>query len=714
MTAGIKTLIVKNFKGVSNISDEYLERQCKILESAITAILKDSEINITLEKLYGIVENVHQAKKNVLYDNLNNLFEHFLLEKLEYLLENDYVLLKLDTIWRSFCRHVQTIKNIFLSLDKSSKNKYNTINVMSMILFKTLVVLNPRVKKKLTEEMFYNIELERKGKTINLEVIQSIIGMFTELQVYDDMFQTEFLKSTETFYIEEGNMLIQSYIISDYLKHVNERILEEQDRAKHYLSKYTGIATLELVYKYLIKEHIVEILDKGFNNIIDNNNLNELFLMYNLLKKVACGVKYLSQYFLNYILKEGTVIVYNPENDKTMIESLLVFKEKLDHIVEVCFKSNDDFFEVIRNAFVKFVNIRKNKPAQLLAKFLDKKMRSKDLTEADLKVLFDKIMVIFRFIQGKDIFEAFYKRDLAKRLLLSKSTSQDAEDSMIAKLKNECGDNFTSKIEGMFNDISISQSINEAFKQHLKSTRLETSVDLCINILTNSFWPNYPNYEVNLPDELVNYQLAFQKFYAYNHSGRKLIWQPNLGHCIVKGNFEAGNKELQVSLFQTLVLLLFDKTAKLSYLEIRELTNLEDTELKKTILSLACGKARVLLKSPKGIDLKDEDLFIVNKEFTDKLFRVKINQVQLKETAEEEKAIESSVMVDRQFQIDAAIVRIMKKKMSVNHNALLAELFNTLDIPVKPHDLKKRIELLIEREYMERDKDNPANYTYIA
>lgn len=39
------------------------------------------------------------------------------------------------------------------------------------------------------------------------------------------------------------------------------------------------------------------------------------------------------------------------------------------------------------------------------------------------------------FIPGKDVFEAFYKKDLAKRLLVGKSASVDAEKSMLSKLK---------------------------------------------------------------------------------------------------------------------------------------------------------------------------------------------------------------------------------------------------------------------------------------
>jgi hypothetical protein len=53
-------------------------------------------------------------------------------------------------------------------------------------------------------------------------------------------------------------------------------------------------------------------------------------------------------------------------------------------------------------------------------------------------------------LQGKDVFEAFYKRDLAKRLLLGRSASMDAEKLMISKLKAGCGGNFTANIEGMF------------------------------------------------------------------------------------------------------------------------------------------------------------------------------------------------------------------------------------------------------------------------
>ena len=60
-----------------------------------------------------------------------------------------------------------------------------------------------------------------------------------------------------------------------------------------------------------------------------------------------------------------------------------------------------------------------------------------------------------------------------------------------------------------------------------------------------------------------------------------------------------GVKELQVSLFQTLCLLLFNEGNEFTLGEIANATAIEDSELRRTLQSLACGKARVLSKVPK-------------------------------------------------------------------------------------------------------------------
>eukprot|EP01024_Parvocaulis_polyphysoides_P010822 TRINITY_DN13801_c0_g2_i2.p3 TRINITY_DN13801_c0_g2~~TRINITY_DN13801_c0_g2_i2.p3 ORF type:complete len:129 (-),score=13.48 TRINITY_DN13801_c0_g2_i2:87-473(-) len=119
-------------------------------------------------------------------------------------------------------------------------------------------------------------------------------------------------------------------------------------------------------------------------------------------------------------------------------------------------------------------------------------------------------------------------------------------------------------------------------------------------------------------------------------------------------------------------------------------------------------------KIPKGPEVDDTDEFMFNEDFTYSLYRIKINTIQLKETEEENKKTNEQVLQDRQYQIDAAIVRIMKTRKSLSHTLLVTELIQQLRFAVRPPDLKKRIESLIEREYLERDQNEKTIYNYLA
>jgi len=77
----------------------------------------------------------------------------------------------------------------------------------------------------------------------------------------------------------------------------------------------------------------------------------------------------------------------------------------------------------------------------------------------DLAKMVDDVIVLLRVIEGKDIFQAFFKKLLGKRLLLGKSESRDGEMLMIAKLKEECGSSFTRKLEEMFKDVDLSADL---------------------------------------------------------------------------------------------------------------------------------------------------------------------------------------------------------------------------------------------------------------
>ncbi|XP_015587413.1 cullin-4A isoform X2 [Cephus cinctus] len=721
-----RKLVIKNFKNKPKLPENYQEQTWEKLREAVVAIQTSKSIRYSLEELYQAVENMCNHKMaSTLYANLTELTESHVKANIEQFLaesmDRHIFLKKMNECWQSHCRQMIMIRSIFLYLDRTyvlQNPSISSIWDMGLHLFRLHIVLNNLVQTRTVEGLLMLIEKERQGDTVDRTLLKSLLRMLSDLQIYQEAFETKFLVATERLYAAEGQRLMNEHDVSEYLAHVDKRLQEENERLLHYLDTSTKWSLIHTVEKQLLSEHISSILQKGLSGLLDENRISDLSLLYNLYSRVKNGLVELCLNFNSYI-KKGKTIVIDPEKDKTMVQELLDFKDKMDNIVNTCFHRNEKFANSLKEAFEAFINQRANKPAELIAKFVDCKLRAgnKEATEEELERLLDKIMVLFRFIHGKDVFEAFYKKDLAKRLLVGKSASVDAEKSMLSKLKQECGGGFTSKLEGMFKDMELSKDINIAFKQYAGNLQNEitaSNLDLTVSILTMGYWPTYPVMEVTLPAEMVQYQDVFNKFYLGKHSGRKLQWQPTLGHCVLKAWFNQGNKELQVSLFQALVLILFNDADNLSLEDIKAATNIEDGELRRTLQSLACGKARVLQKNPRGRDVADNDRFVFNAEFTNKLFRIKINQIQMKETNEEQKATEERVYQDRQYQIDAAIVRIMKMRKTLTHNLLISELYNQLKFPVKPADLKKRIESLIDRDYMERDKDNSNQYNYVA
>jgi len=81
--------------------------------------------------------------------------------------------------------------------------------------------------------------------------------------------------------------------------------------------------------------------------------------------------------------------------------------------------------------------------------------------------------------------------------------------------------------------------------------------------------------------------------------------------------------------------------------------------------------------------------------------------------AKSQEDIDSQVQKERCFIIDSVIVRIMKARKVETHNELTGSVISQIQLfKAQPLMIKKRIESLIEREYLERDKDSRAKYVY--
>uniref|UniRef100_A0A8C2WUS2 Cullin 4B n=1 Tax=Cyclopterus lumpus TaxID=8103 RepID=A0A8C2WUS2_CYCLU len=678
-----KKLVIKNFKEKPKLPENYTQETWQKLKEAVEAIQNSTSIKYNLEELYQAVENLCSHKISAkLYKQLRAACEDHIKAQINQFREYPLHVLflkKIDTCWQDHCRQMIMVRSIFLFLDRTyvlQNSMLPSIWDMGLELFRFYIISDLKVQSKTIDGILLLIERERNGEAIDRSLLRSLLSMLSDLQIYQDSFEQRFLEETNRLYAAEGQRLMQEREVPEYLHHVSKRLEEEADRVITYLDQSTQKPLIATVEKQLLGEHLTATLQKGLTHLLDENRIQDLSLLYQLFSRVRGA-------FCIFVL---LTVVF------VCLDKLGFWKHNQR---EVC--------QRMKEAFATFINKRPNKPAELIGQEHFPSFITA-APSANVKVQLITMCHKYTFIYRKDVFEAFYKKDLAKRLLVGKSASVDAEKSMLSKLKHECGAAFTSKLEGMFKDMELSKDIMVQFKQHMQCQNLPGNIELTVNILTMGYWPTYVPMEVHMPPEMVRLQEIFKTFYLGKHSGRKLQWQSTLGHCVLKAEYKEGKKELQVSLFQTLVLLMFNEGEEFTLEEIKLATGIEESELRRTLQSLACGKARVLTKIPKSKDVEDGDKFSCNDDFKHKLFRIKINQIQMKETVEEQASTTERVFQDRQYQIDAAIVRIMKMRKTLSHNLLMSE----------PADLKKRIESLIDRDYMERDKENPNQYKLLT
>ena len=112
-----------------------------------------------------------------------------------------------------------------------------------------------------------------------------------------------------------------------------------------------------------------------------------------------------------------------------------------------------------------------------------------------------------------------------------------------------------------------------------------------------------------------------------------------------------------------------------------------------------------------------DDEYLVNFNYHNNLIKIKVPVMHSKVQKNQEQAeISQKVEDDRKHIVDATIVKVMKSRKTIDHNSLIGECTKILSIKFTPDPqvIKKRIEGLIEREYMERDKDDRRYYHYMA
>jgi cullin 4 len=780
--AAVRKLVVKNLKATPALPADFEASTWTRLSLAIDAIHASRAVDDSLEQLYGAVEALcahgHSAR---LYERLRaSLAAHVggpLAAALAHVSAGDDALLvALDRVWQAHCDQTLLVRSVFLYLDRTYvlqqqqpagadmavdagaapvSSKRQSLWDVALGDFRELVLLRHggAVLSAAQSALLDLVVRDRKGVDVDRALARRLLRMLATLNLYKDDFEPLLLRATESFYGSDASERAQELPLAAYLRYAEQTLGDESRRVDQYIDERSRRALIATVERCVLRwpARLDALVAGGVGRLVDDAATSDLARLYRLLTRrgVALHAE-LKDAWCAYVGDATEALVTDASREPTLVVDLIALRERLENVMRDAFQADLAVQNATRDALERAVNVRATRVAQLAARHSDVLLRSGvKQTAAEIDAQLGQLVTLFRLLHAKDVFEAFYGKFLAKRLLLQRSGSDDAEKSMLTRLKSESGAQYTSKLEGMVRDQATSDDVARAFAADDAASgalkQLGAGCELKVAVLTHGFWPQYSPIECSLPPSMDAMLDVFKQFYGRKFQGRRLHWQHSLSHGVVRAMLPRGRKELYASLFQALVLMAFNDVrgaAPLSVAAIMRHTSLPLAEARRTLESVST-KIRILVRkgddslaassqqtmaldaSEDSVDvgaaaahaadaIQPDTEFHVNDRFRSKMVRIKINSVQARETTADNDKTQKSVVQSRQYQIDAAIVRVMKARKVLPLSDLLGELFAQLKFPVEAADLKKRIESLRDREYLEQDENDATVLRYLA
>ncbi|XP_039162799.1 cullin-1 [Eucalyptus grandis] len=584
-------------------------------------------------------------------------------------------------------------------------------------LFAVLKVYQ-EVKVKVRDAVISLIDQEREGKQINQALLKNILDLFMEIgtgqmDYYKEDFEPALIKYSAAYYSRKASSWILEDSCPDYMLKAEEYLKREEDRVSHYLHSSSEPKLLEKVQHELLSVYASKLLEKedsGCRVLLGNDKGEDLSRMFRLFSKIPkachCHGHCLGQTSGRCSWQQG--------QQEDFVREVIELHDKYEAYVNDCFQNHALFNKAFKMAFETLCDkgVGGSSMAELVATFCNDILRKRSKKLSDIEETLEKVIKLLSYISGKDLFAGFYWKKLATRLLFDNSANDDHERCMLMKLKQQCGPQFTLKMEDMVTDWTSGKDHQTIFEEYLKKNPdANPGIDLKVTTLNTDFWPSYKSFDLNLPAEVQKGVEVFREFYQTKMKKRKLAWIYSLGTCNIIGKFEPKTMELIVTTYQASALLLFNSSDRLTYSAIMTRLNLTDDDVVRILHSLSCAKYRILNKEPNTKSIAPTDHFEFNSKFTNKMRRIRIP---LPPVDEKKKVIED-VDRDRRYAIDASIVRIMKHRKDLRYQQLVWECKEQLCRIFKPdlEAIKKRIEILITKDYMVRDKDNAILLRYV-
>eukprot|EP00253_Pinus_taeda_P021380 PITA_21380 len=555
--------------------------------------------------------------------------------------------------------------------------------------------------------------------------------------LYENDFEAQMLEDTRNYYSTKAALWISLFSFPDFLKKAEECLKQEEERVSHYLHSTTKEKLLLIVQNELLSPYLTQLVQnehKGCPALLRDHKKDDLSRMYRLFSKISKGVDTIASCLIQQVTTEGRIIAKQAEEEEdsnALVGNFIQLQDRYVEYVEDAFQKN---IIISKGLILGFEAICGNDVggstfAEILAIFCDNllskggqvKKTDAKLSDGDVENMLEKVVKLVGYISDKDIFGELYRKKLASRILSDENFNLSIEQQVIAKLAEQNGKRYTSKMEFMIKDLVIASEGKSAFDEYLGSGNINLGTELRVKVLTTPFWPISQSYisQPNLPSDIANCVQVFKAYYSAQNERRILTWIYSLGTCNIRGNFDNQMEiEMTVSTYQAMILLLFNDHEKLSRAEIKSELNLaDDKHVDKHLHSIAGSKYKILLKQPANTKVvSPADTFEVNPNFSSNLKRIRIPFPPPLEEKVGNKKVLMGVEDDRKLAIQACVVRIMKSRKVLDCSRLLNECFNELKSVFKPDvkAIKNEIEFLISKDFLQLDQENPQNLKYVA
>ncbi|KYN14400.1 Cullin-2 [Trachymyrmex cornetzi] len=601
------------------------------------------------------------------------------------------------------------------------------------------------LKKKLVSLLLTCIDADRDSKLLApTDVICGVIESFVrvedhkmkgKLNLYQEIFEEPFLEASGEFYTAEASSLLQQSDVTRYIEKVTWRLAQEEARAYKFLHKSSVAKVRACCEDKMVAAH-VDLLHSEAEMMIKNESRRDLALLYPLLRSLPGGLDPLVQHLTRHITLQGLQAIGPLQGENVnitkylkvymqFVENMLNVHSKYSEMIKEVFNSDQSFVGALDKACSAIVNYRPApkqpvRAPELLARYCDilLKKSPRAASESEIEDKLKRSITVFKYVDDKDVFQKFYSRMLAKRLIHQQSQSMDAEEMMIDDLKRACGYEFTNKLHRMFTDMSVSADLNAKFIATLREGDGENQLGtgFTVKVLQAGAWPlGLPPSPgpFHVPQQLEKSVQAFEAFYHMQFSGRKLTWLHHLSQGELKFNYLKKPYLVTVQTYQMALLLLFEHCDTIPCKEAAASLRLSHDQLMKHAASLV--DCKILTKSNDG-ELEEDTILTLNFSYSNKRTKFRVTGVLQRDAPQDAEATHRSVDEDRKMFLQAAIVRIMKSRKLLKHNQLIQEVLSQSKVTFAPSIgmIKKCIETLIDKQYIERTPNSADEYSYIA